>query len=102
MSSEFLGQDTGAKESKYMSGKIKYTDEPLGKLRIVPDFLPPPEDLVFKDEGVKVTIALSRRSMDFFKREARKRNTPYQRMIRLLLDTYAERHERSRRISEVR
>jgi hypothetical protein len=85
-----------------MSIKIKYTDEPLGKLRIVPDFLPPPEELVFKDEGVKVTIALSRRSVEFFKREARKHNTPYQRMIRQLLDTYAERHERSRRISGVR
>ena len=36
-----------------MSVKIKYTDEPLGKLTIVHDFLPPPEDLVFKQEGVK-------------------------------------------------
>jgi hypothetical protein len=29
------------------SAKIKYTDEPLGKSRVVPDFLPAPEDLVF-------------------------------------------------------
>jgi predicted DNA binding CopG/RHH family protein len=43
---------------------------------------------------VKVTIALSRRSVDFFKREARKNNTQYQRMIRRLLDTYTARHER--------
>jgi hypothetical protein len=78
-----------------MSEKIRYTDEPLGKLRVVPDFLPPPEELVFRDEGVKVTIALSKRSVDFFKSEARKHHTQYQRMIRRLLDAYAEHHARS-------
>lgn len=77
-----------------MSRKIKYTDEPLGDLKIVPDFLPRPEDLVFRDEGVKVTIALSKRSVDFFKDEARKHRTQYQRMIRRLLDAYAEHHSR--------
>ena len=50
-----------------MSKKVRYTDEPLGNLKIVPDFLPRPEELVFRDEGVKVTIALSKRSIDFFK-----------------------------------
>jgi hypothetical protein len=75
-----------------MSKRIKYTNEPLGRLRIVPDFLPPPEELVPRDGGVKVTIALTRRSVDFFKREARKRKTKYQRMIRRLLDAYAEHH----------
>jgi hypothetical protein len=79
-----------------MNKNIKYTSEPLGKLQVVPDFLPRPEDLVFRDEGVKVTIALSRRSVDFFKTEARRHNTQYQRMIRRLLDAYAEHHSRSR------
>jgi hypothetical protein len=78
-----------------MSVRIKYTDEPLGKLKVVPDFLPAPEDLVFREEGVKVTIALSRRSVDFFKREAQKHHTQYQRMIRRLLDAYAAHHMRS-------
>jgi hypothetical protein len=77
-----------------MSERIRYTEEPLGKLRVVPDFLPRPEELVFRDEGVKVTIALSRRSVNFFKNEARKHNTQYQRMIRRLLDAYAERYSR--------
>lgn len=77
-----------------MSGKIRYTDEPLGDLEVVPDFLPRPEDLVFRDEGVKVTIALSKRSVEFFKSEAQKHNTQYQRMIRRLLDAYAEHHSR--------
>ena len=70
-----------------MSARIRYTNEPLGRLRIVRDFLPLPEDLVLRDEGVKVTIAVSRRSVDFFKGEgAWKHNTQYQRMIRRLLD----------------
>jgi hypothetical protein len=76
-----------------MSERIKYTNEPLGNLRVVPDFLPRPEDLVFRDDGVKVTIFLSKRSVEFFKNEARKHNTQYQRMIRRLLDAYAVHHQ---------
>lgn len=75
-----------------MSAKIKYTNEPLGNPKVVPDFLPRPEDLAFQDEGVKITIALSKRSIEFFKTEAQKHNTQYQRMIRRLLDAYAEHH----------
>jgi len=77
-----------------MSAKIRYTDERLGRLKVIRDFLPPPEDLVFRDKSVKVTIALSKRSVEFFKGEARKHNTQYQRMIRRLLDAYAEHHSR--------
>jgi len=79
-----------------MNRRIKYTDERLGNLRVIRDFLPRPEGLVLRDEGVKVTIALSRRSVEFFKSEARKHNTQYQRMIRRLLDAYAEHHARPR------
>lgn len=75
-----------------MSAKIKYTNEPLGKLEVVSDFLPSPEDLVFRDDGIKVTLALSKRSVEFFKTQAQKHNTQYQRMIRRLLDAYAEHH----------
>jgi hypothetical protein len=87
-----------------MSAKIKYTDEPLGRLKVVPDFLPEPEDLAFREEGLKVTIALSKRSVEFFKREAEKHHTQYQRMIRRLLDAYAVHHTRplSRRPTRTR
>ncbi len=61
----------------------------MGKVRIVSDFLPSPKDLVLKDETVKVTISLSKASVDFFKEEARKHKTQYQKMIRRLLDEYA-------------
>src|ERR1043166_6267892 len=80
---------TGEGVSKSMSARIKYTDEPLGKPKVVPVFLPAPGDLVFRDEGVKITLSLSKRSVDFFKQEAVKHNTQYQRMIRRLLDAYA-------------
>jgi hypothetical protein len=79
-----------------MAKRTKYSDGPVRKLRVVPDFLPPPEELAFRDEGVKVTIALSKRSVQFFKREAARHRTQYQRMIRRLLDAYAEHHDRSR------
>jgi len=74
-----------------MKGKIKYTDEPMGKVKVISDFLPSPEELALKDETVKVTIVLSKVSVDFFKNEAKKYNTQYQKMIRRLLDEYTSR-----------
>ena len=49
----FLEPVTGGKAGEFMREKIKYTDEPLGDLKVVRDFLPGPEELVFRDEGVK-------------------------------------------------
>jgi hypothetical protein len=88
-------QAIGEKAKESMSAKIKYTDGPVGSHKVVRDFLPAPEDLVFREEGVKVTLALSKRSVDFFKNEARRHNTQYQRMIRKLLDAYAAHHSQS-------
>lgn len=76
-----------------MKKRINYTDEPLGKLQIVSDFLPPPEELAFKkEESVKVTMTLSKSSVAYFKKAAQKYHTPYQKMIRRLIDAYAIRH----------
>ena len=75
-----------------MNAKIKYSNEPLGDVRVVRDFLPPPEELAYREEGVKVTLALSKKSVDFFKAEAEKHHTQYQRMIRRLVDAYVEGH----------
>lgn len=69
----------------------RHTKGEIGKIRIVTDFLPPLEKLVLREDNVKVTLALSRNSVDFFKREAAKQRVPYQRMIRALVDAYAER-----------
>ena len=85
---------TGGKEGSYMRNKITYKNEPMGKVRVVADFLPTPEQLAFKEENVKVTIALSKTSLDFFKEQAGLHQTAYQKMIRNLLDAYALQHTR--------
>lgn len=77
-----------------MKKRIKYTDVPLGRLRRIKDFLPPPEQLAFREEGVKVTMTLSKSSVDYFKREAKKHHAPYQKMIRTLIDAYTTSHSR--------
>ena len=71
-----------------MTKKTAYSNEPIGRVRIVKDFLPRPEELVFKEDTIKVTLALSRESVDFFKEEAKRNRTQYQKMIRRLLDIY--------------
>jgi len=87
-------QAIGERERKFMKKKIKYTDEPLGDVRIVDDFLPSPGELAFNEEQVKVTIGLSKNSVDFFKKQAKKHRTPYQKMIRRLLDIYVAHHQK--------
>lgn len=66
----------------------------MGEPRVIKDFLPAPSELAFRDEDVKITITLSKKSVDFFKAEAAKADTQYQRMIRRLLDAYVEAHAR--------
>lgn len=78
-----------------MNEKIKYSDEPLGDVKVIKDFLPPPEQLAFREEEVKVTLSLSKKSVVFFKSEAAKHHTQYQRMIRRLLDAYVENYSPS-------
>ena len=73
-----------------MKSKIKYTNEPL-EMEVVEDFLPPPEALVRRQDIVKVTIGLSKPTVEFFKNRARQSHTQYQKMIRQLLDLYASR-----------
>ena len=81
-------QDIGEKVKKYMKKKIVYTDEQMDNVKVINDFLPSPKELSLKDETVKITISLSKTSVDFFKIEARKYHTQYQKMIRNLLDEY--------------
>jgi predicted DNA binding CopG/RHH family protein len=78
-----------------MKKRISYTDEPMGELRVVKDFLPPPDRLVLKEDNVKITISLSKSSIDFFKTEAKKQRTSYQKMIRRVIDVYTEKYRKS-------
>ena len=76
-----------------MKKKTKYTDEPLGDVKVIDDFLPSPSELAYNEEQVKVTIGLSKSSVDFFKKQARMHHTQYQKMIRRLLDVYVAHHQ---------
>ena len=78
-----------------MKNRIRYSDEPLGKLRVIDDFLPSPEQLVLREDKVKITIALSRSSIQFFKQVAKENKTQYQKMIRGVLDYYASRFNKA-------
>lgn len=73
--------------------KIKYTDEPIGKVKIVRDFLPNPKELVLKEETVKITLSLTKESLDFFKKEAELQHVGYQKLIRNLLNYYASHYK---------
>lgn len=65
----------------------------MGKVKVIKDFLPPPEELAFKEETVKVTISLSKSSVEYFKGAADSLGTQYQKMIRRLLDEYVARQK---------
>jgi predicted DNA binding CopG/RHH family protein len=49
--------------------------------------------LVLKEEQVKVTISLSKKSVDFFKTVARQNHTSYQKMIRRVIDLYSTNYD---------
>ncbi len=68
------------------------SDMPHGEMIRIRDFLPPPSELVVEEDTAKVTIALKKSSVEFFKRAAIKHHTKYQKMIRELLDQYASRY----------
>jgi predicted DNA binding CopG/RHH family protein len=90
-----MGLDIGEKEGGYMKTKIKYTEEPIGELRIIKDFLPKPDELALKEENVKITISLNKSSIEFFKKKAKEQRTSYQKMIRRLIDWYASQQRKS-------
>jgi len=83
---QFEWDDLKDKAKKFMkkkTEKIKYSNETINA-KVIKDFLPRPEDLVLKEDNVKITLTLSKKSVDFFKHEAKKLDTPYQLMIRSL------------------
>jgi hypothetical protein len=55
----------------------KYSNEPLGRISIVEDFLPPPDQLVLKEDGVKATLSLSRRKRETSPLKRKKGNVPF-------------------------
>jgi hypothetical protein len=95
MLSASMVRDIGEKGGEYMKSKIKYTKGPMGELKVIKDFLPPPDQLVLKEENVKITISLNKSSVEFFKKIAKKQHTSYQKMIRRVIDWYASHYQDS-------
>ena len=94
---ESSAPDTGAKASNFMKKQTaKYSDdkgEIIGALHRIRDELPSIDELTGGPvRQTKVTIALDDDALSFFKREARRRSTSYQRMIRNLVRAYAQAH----------
>ncbi|SRR6266446_2262551 len=93
-----IGVKASPARTKSMKKKtVRYTNdkgEIIGELRAIPKGeLPSLDQLVGKQhQKQKVTLALDGEAISFFKREASKRHTSYQRMIRNLVLAYARQH----------
>jgi hypothetical protein len=91
-----LAPVTGERENSVMKREHRYADAPediseaILTAAEVGTVIPPPEMLIPKEETRKVTIALSKKSLDFFKETAKKTRIPYQQMIRKVLDMYTD------------
>ena len=82
-------------KKKTKKSRLVHSDEPIGKLTSVTDFLPSPEELVASEKMVKITIVLDEPTVEFFKSEADKQNAKYQKMMREVLKRYAKKFSRS-------
>jgi hypothetical protein len=80
-----------------MKKSARFEDAPKGKVTIIEDFLPPPSQLVRKQETVKVTSEFTRSSIEFLKHEAQRANVPYEIMLRSLVDKYVEQYKLEQR-----
>jgi len=94
--SALLVPDIGEKEQNDMTNKVNYTDAPteiaeaLENAGALEDFLPSPEQLIFKTEKEKITIAIDKNSLELFKKYAKKHGAKYQTMINGVLSSYAD------------
>ena len=77
-----------------MNRRAHDSDFPIDKLTKVKDVLPAPEELVVPEQTVKVTLLLSKASVQFFKDRAARHRTKYQRMIRELVDRYTREYSK--------
>jgi hypothetical protein len=91
--SVYSEQAIGGKEKNIMRKRMIDSEMPVGRMKRVEDFLPPPDKLVMSDDMLRVTIYLRKASVDFFKRQAQRHHTKYQRMIREVVDRYTEKYQ---------
>ena len=89
---EFLALDSGEKGRHFMRAKEKDRNRPQGRLTPIPDFLPPPEELIPHELTQKITVAVDSKTLKFFKDYAKKSGLKYQRIIREVLKGYARKY----------
>lgn len=77
---------------KKANKKKSYSDEPVGNLTRIADFLPPPNKLLPSEESRKITLALDDETIEVFKHMASEYGTKYQRMMREVLKGYAKKY----------
>jgi len=65
-----------------MTKRIKYTDEPMQTGKIVKDFLPRPDDLVFRKERV-LTLRLDEPTLDELKEVANSKGLGMSTLVRM-------------------
>jgi predicted DNA binding CopG/RHH family protein len=80
---------------------VTYTDPPKNIARaleesvLIEDFLPPPDELIFKKPKVKVTMAMNSDTINVFKAYAKKHDLSYQNMISEIVDRYAMKYKKT-------
>ena len=82
----------GERGKSAMKRKTEYANEDIRLGKTVVDFLPSPVELAEREETAKITINLHRGSVAFFKEEAKRTGTPYQKLIRKVVELYADHH----------
>jgi len=88
---ELLEPSIGEKEERFMKNNTN-NDKPIGKLKVVADFLPPPDQLLSKGDMVKITLAVDKSTLRFFKVAAKTSKSKYQKMMREVLKRYASQY----------
>jgi len=70
--------------------KTKLNNQNVNEVSRFKSSMPSLDQLAQKEDAVKVTLSLTKSSVDYFKSEAAKREVCYQVMIRNLIDEYVK------------
>lgn len=70
--------------------KTKFDDKPATKANGFKSLMPSLDKLAQKEDSIKITLSLTKASVEYFKNEAAKREVCYQVMIRNLIDEYVK------------
>jgi predicted DNA binding CopG/RHH family protein len=79
-------------KKKTKLSRSKRSDEPIGDLHRIVDFLPPPKELLPQEKVTKITLTVDVDTIEAFKEMADECGTKYQRMMREALKGYAKKY----------